>query len=357
MDIETIIKLALKNIMSSKSKMILLWFVSFQTIVTGQVLSNKGQLIASITSYDIPNNGESFESIIGYIPTFSLSKNISDKTLLDAEWAYRFERYYSGDSLHNNYDNNHRFWIRYSNEKLEARLGLQKIVYGPTQILRSLSWFDTYDLKNPTGQTDGVESFRLRWFPSNNISIWSWIVNNELDTLSFGARAEVSSSVGEWGFTYHQDPSDSLQAGQLYIPNVGSQNRIAIDYRYDGFIGFWNESVMISSEKLNINMITIGADYTLPVFNGILLMTETLYISAKPNLPTLPSTITAFMTSMPIGMFYNVMLISSLDWNKNNSYNYLRFSSTFDSFSFNCMASINSNEVGNSLQFMIIYNH
>ena len=114
---------------------------------------------------------------------------------------------------------------------------------------------------------------------------------------------------------------------------------------------------MISSEKLNINMVTIGADYTLPVLNGILLMTETLYISAKPNLPTLPSTITAFMASMPMGMFYNVMLISSLDWNKNNSYNYLRFSSTFDSFSINCMASINSNEVGNSLQLMIIYNH
>ena len=79
---------------------------------------------------------------------------------------------------------------------------------------------------------------------------------------------------------------------------------------------------------MNINMATLGADYTLPVLNGILLMTETLYISAKPNPPTLPSTITAFMASMPMGMFYNVMLISSLDWNKNNSYNYLRWTST-----------------------------
>ena len=86
-------------------------------------------------------------------------------------------------------------------------------------------------------------------------------------------------------------------------------------------------------------------------------MTETFYIKVTPDLPGLPSSITAFMASMPLGMFNNVMLISSLDWNNNNIYNYLRFSSTYDSFSFNLMTSINSNNSSNNLQFMIIYNH
>ena len=96
MNIKTIIQLALKNLISRKSRKILLLFISFQTIVIGQALSNKGQLIASITSNDISHNWSSTESVIGYIPTFSLSTKISDKTLLDAEWAYRFEKNYSG---------------------------------------------------------------------------------------------------------------------------------------------------------------------------------------------------------------------------------------------------------------------
>ena len=41
--------------------------------------------------------------------------------------------------------------------KFGVRLGLQKIIFGPTQILRPLSWFDSFDIKNPTNETNGVE--------------------------------------------------------------------------------------------------------------------------------------------------------------------------------------------------------
>jgi len=148
---------------------------------------------------------------MGYIPTLSLFKELSNNQLVDMEWAYRFNRTYSGDSLFNNNESHHRYWVRYSSEKLEARLGLQKIVFGPSFVLRSLSWFDTIDLKDPTGQTDGVEAFRLRWFPSNSLSIWSWSILNDQDSLSFGGRAEVSINMGDLGFTYHQDPSKGRQ--------------------------------------------------------------------------------------------------------------------------------------------------
>ena len=168
--------------------------------------------------------------------------------------------------------------------EIEATKHIQKIVFGPTQILRPLSWFDTFDLKDPTGQTDGVESFRLRWFPSNNIAIWSWLINNDVDTLSFGGRTEVTSSFGEFGFTYHQDPSKSMQLiGQTSIPVFDSQNRIAFDYRFDGFIGFWNESAIIQSKTSQIILSTFGADYTLPISNGLLIMAETMYTSNKNN--------------------------------------------------------------------------
>ena len=108
---------------------------------------------------------------------------------------------------------------------------------------------------------------------------------------------------------------------------------------------------------MDINMVTLGTDYTLPIANGILMMTETMFISSKQNTFTSDQVITAFMVSVPIGIFHSAMLITTLDWDENNSYNYLRWSSIFDSFSINCMASLNSNDMDNSLQLMFIYNH
>jgi hypothetical protein len=335
-----------------------------------QSFSAKGQLWTStLTSNDVPDGLSSTESTLGYIPTLSLFKNLSNNQLVDIEWAYRLDRAYSGDSLLHKNESHHRYWIRYSSEKLEARLGLQKIVFGPSFVLRSLSWFDTIDLKDPTGQTDGVEAFRLRWFPSNSLSLWSWAINNDQDTLSYGSRAEVSNSAGEWGLTYHQDPSKSLQMfGQDNIPDFGSHNRLAVDYRYDGFFGFWNESALIKSNRTDIIMTTVGADYTLPISNGILIMAEYMSISNKFDSYESSQSYTALMASMPLGMVHQLMFISQLDLEENRSYNYLRWSSTYDHYSLNFILSISPKRAeenlprslagfGAGLQFMFIYNH
>ena len=144
------------------------------TTTFGQSLSSKGQFWASgLTGNDVPTGQSAFESSLGYIPTLSLSRDLSDFSFIDFEWAVRFDRLYSGDSLLSNHEKNHRLWARYTSEKFEARLGLQKIVFGPSQILRSLSWFDTIDLKDPTNQTKGVDALRLKWFPNNSLSLWS----------------------------------------------------------------------------------------------------------------------------------------------------------------------------------------
>ena len=141
----------------AKAILLTIFLYSFHCDTFAQILSIKGQFeFGTLTSNDIPDGWRSYESFIGYIPTLSMGKEISSNQLLDAEWAYHLKRYYAEDSLFNYHETNHRLWIRYSNEKIEARLGLQKIVFGPTQILRPLSWFDTFDITNPTGQTDGV---------------------------------------------------------------------------------------------------------------------------------------------------------------------------------------------------------
>ena len=316
---------------------------SLNITLFGQSFSMNGQFWVSGESIEKQSK---FMKGIGYIPTFSAYYDLQKSRMVDLEWAYRLYRSYSGNTLNINNEKSHRYWVRYSSDKLEARLGLQKIAFGPSQVLRTLSWFDTIDPEDPTEQTEGIKAFRLRYFPSNTVSMWAWVINNDKDTLSIGGRGEFSTSLGEWGLTYHQDPSKS-----------GTHNHLALDYRYDGFIGFWNESAIIQSDNMGINMVTVGADYTLPIGNGILVMTESMLISSKGNTFTSSQTLTAFTASMPMGMFYNLMLISTLHWDENNSYNYLRFSSAFDSFSINCMASINPREVGNSIQLMFIYNH
>ena len=308
---------------------------------------------------------------MGYIPTFSLSRDLSDFTFFDFEWAYRLDQSYSGDSLVSNHEKNHRLWIRYSSEKVEVRLGLQKIIFGPSQILRTLSWFDTFDLTDPTGQTDGVDAFRLKWFPSNSLSIWSWAIQNAQDTLSFGGRAELSSSYGEFGFTFHVDPSKTpQQIGQLGIMMAEPHQRFALDIRHDGFIGSWMESTVIISENSDLKMTTIGADYTLPIANGLLIMTESMFIK---NRNADDQNFTAFMAMLPLDMVHSTMFISQFDWQEDRVYSYFRWSATYDKFSLNFLLSQSPKRkeyglpvelfpksvagFGTGIQFMFIYNH
>ena len=350
-------------------------YISLSITLYAQSFSMKGQFwFSALTSNDVPNDQSSIESTLGYVPTLSLFKNLSASQFIDVEWAYRFDRSYFADSLFNNHENHHRLWIRYSSEKIEARLGLQKIVFGPSQILRTLSWFDTIDLKDPTGQTDGVEAFRLRVFPSNSLSIWSWLINSNQDTISFGGRAELSTGFGEWGLTYHQDPTVTPQsAGQFPVIISGPHQRVAMDLRYDGYIGSWMEGAFIFSDNSEIKMVTMGADYTLPLASGILIMTESLTINQKQNGSHSSQTFTAFMASIPLGMIHQIMLISQLDWDENRAYNYLRWSATYDHYSLNLILSLSPKRseynfteeylpktlagFGTGLQFMFIYNH
>jgi hypothetical protein len=356
---------------------LILAVVCFSLNITlyAQSFSTKGQFWASgLTSNDIPSGQSFLESNIGYIPTFSLFRELDNNRLLDMELSCRLDRMYSGDSLINNIENFHRYWVRYSSDKLEVRLGLQKIIFGPGQVLSSLSWFDTFDLTNPTGQTDGVEAFRLRWFPSNSLSIWSWTILDEYNFLSFGGRAEISSNIGEWGVSVYHDPSDLLQTiGQTSALIGQAHNRFAVDFRYDGFIGFWNESTVILASESEIGLFTVGADYTLPIANGILIMAEYMSISNKFDSEESSQSSTALMVSMPLGMLHQLMFITHVDWDENHTYNYFRWSTTYDNFSLNFVLSINPKRVdydnihegqpntltgfGTGLQFMLIYNH
>lgn len=354
------------------------------TKTLAQSYSLKGQVWGSILYGDNPPIGRSnYEESWGYIPTLSYEKNlVNANSLLDLEWAYKLGKVYAGDYSTGPLDVPYRLWLRYSSDRIEARFGLQKISFGPAMILRSLSWFDTIDIKDPTGQTDGVEAFRLRLFPNNTVGLWLWTINNEQDTLSFGGRTELSINAGELGFTYHTDQSTKPQSiGQSPVNIANAHQRIAFDYRYDGYIGLWLEAAGILSNSKNdlqsnrFTLFTVGSDYTIPIGPGLLVMMENMNIREFSTLSDSIKThnYTAFMASLPLSMLVQLTLITQVDWENNKAYNFLSCGITYDHFSLNLILSSSpkrsdydiaeeylpktTSGFGTGIQFMLVYNH
>src|SRR6056297_2486046 len=89
------------------------------------------------------------------------------------EYAYHGSRFnYSFDIAGNFYTNFesdpesklYRLKFSLSNNQSELRLGLQKLNFGPAQILRSLQWFDTMSPTDPLKLTDGVYGALFRHY-------------------------------------------------------------------------------------------------------------------------------------------------------------------------------------------------
>ena len=357
-------------------------FIS-NTNIIAQTHDVKGQMWGSLLRGDDPPIGRSnYEQSWGYIPTVSYKKDLTNNDFIDLEWAHKFGKIYAGDYSIGNLDSPYRLWFRYSSDRIEARLGLQKISFGPAVILRSLSWFDTIDIKDPTGQTDAVEAFRLRIFPSNSIGLWLWSINNAQDTLSFGGRTELSINAGELGFTYHRDQSALPQnIGQSPIYISSAHQRIAFDYRYDGYVGFWIETAGILSKSQNnvdpnrFTLFTAGVDYTIPIGPGVLVMVENMNLREFSTVTDSSKThnYTAFMASLPVNMLVQLMFISQVDWDNNSVYNFLRCGITYDRFSVNLILSSSPKRsdydiaeeylpktvsgFGIGAQIMLVYNH
>ena len=316
-------------------------------------------------------NNSLTEFQFGYIP--NLSANLINKSIhqIDFEMSYKLNYLYNKDSLAVPHSlEPYRFWIRYSSDLFEARLGLQKISFGPSQIFRPLNWFDTLDYRDPTGQTEGVEAIRLRYFANTSLGIWAWIISEPKSSIlqsffsnkdySSGGRLEFSSHYGELGIT--------TDIKNIDFKNSNKASHFGLDYRYDGYIGFWFESSWLESKSMysnsnySNNIIAIGNDYTLPIGPGIYLLTETMYLSQTNTILEIPEEYeiqlyTSFMAQLPLGIFQQIMLVSTINWDTGKIAHYLQWGSTYDQFIINFITSTMPDNQYNQLQFMIIYNH
>ena len=126
----------------------------------------------------------------------------------------------------------YRGWVRYRSAQVEIRLGLQKINFGAARILRSLSWFDQLDPKDPLQFTDGVYALRMQYYYSNNANVWLWglygngnpkgweMFGTKESTPEFGGRFQYPFGNAELAVTAHHR---TIQFDGI------AENRIALD--------------------------------------------------------------------------------------------------------------------------------
>jgi hypothetical protein len=252
----------------------------------------------------------------------------------------------------------HRAWLRYSSNRLDARIGLQKINFGPGKFLRSLRWFDQLDPRDPLQITTGVYGLRLKYDFVNNSNLWLWsLIGNDdvkgLESLptyenkpEFGGRVQIPLYKGELAFTAHHRWLDETQ---LYEDNNDNntevrtneksqqETRFAVDGIWDVGPGLWFESVHIQSDLSFdhpqwTNFLTVGSDYTFLIGNGLLTTIEHMAVSQDDALLEYsdPVQTTSVMATYALSWLDQISIIGLYQWNWDLTYIYFGWQRSYD---------------------------
>jgi len=312
----------------------------FQSNLSGQDFQLHGQ--ASVWGTGTNLNGDwNKNSGIRYFPQVNYSYSFDENNLLNGEVL--LNSYYNTDFHSVDYNVKlYRAIVRYTTTQSETQLGLQKINFGPAQLLRTLMWFDSVDPRDPLKITDGVYGLRYKYSFMNNSIFWVWGLygNNKpkgyeafatvKDDPEFGGRYQFQIPLGEAGATVH---TREVNAGRFNY----RENRYALDGRWDIGIGAWFESSVQQSQSGLLpyqwnKMVTIGGDYTFGAGNGIYVLVENLtsIVSVKILGNNVNRDLSAIMATYPISVLDNIAVQEYYDWNGKNIYQYYQWQRTYD---------------------------
>lgn len=300
----------------------------------------------------------------------------------------------------------YRIWARFSGKQFELRAGLQKINFGQATMLRPLMWFDQMDPRDPLQLTDGIWGLLGRYYFLNNTNIWLWTLYGNrgqrawdfLETPEhrpeFGGRIQIPVLPGEAAFSYHyrstqlpkylravagipQEDTDGFSS--LLSPGaegIHPEHRFALDGKWDVGPGLWFESVWIRntgnfSNLTNQNMLTLGADYTFGLGNGLSLVLEHLVFSYNEKAFTFhnSTSFTALSASYPLGMNHYLSAILYRDWDNSTQYNFVSWRTQLPRLILYTMAFWNPTRLqlpqmnssgllfaGKGIQILVVYN-
>jgi len=266
----------------------------------------KGQKIQYILENQVSgwatlNDGNPLQYQLGgrYIPDLSISDSLKNNRKIDLEVAanaYGTLDFEGKEFIEaSGHIKPYRGWIRYASPRLELRLGLQKINFGSATIFRPLMWFDKIDFRDPLQLTDGVYALLGRYYFRNNANLWLWTLYGNNDPIGwdpfppdkekpeFGGRFQQPVPKGELAVSYHHriaDFSGIFDTIPFITETKYPENKIGIDGKWDLGIGLWFEAVAKHNDPDNIlinpweTYLNLGADYTIPIGNGLMVMAE-----------------------------------------------------------------------------------
>jgi hypothetical protein len=288
----------------------------------------------------------------------------------------------------------YRALVRYARPRFDARLGLQKINFGSATLLRPLMWFDRIDPRDPLQLTDGVYALLARYFFGRGGNVWAWgLLGNDstkgwewIPTEAWkpelGGRVQVQVPRGELAATYHyrqaywSGPALPEQARHV------REHRAGLDARWDLAIGVSVEDVVTFSQpavdlfRMHLtpqwqNALSVGADYTIPLGNGLGLLTEHMLVStADPEMESDARHLTAATVSYPLGLLDNLRGLVYYDWRNQGLYRFVSWQRTLDNWTFSIAGFWNPDRpqgfmggsggragAGKGIQLMVVFNH
>ena len=284
----------------------------------------------------------------------------------------------------------YRAWVRFSGRQFEARAGLQKINFGSATMLRPLMWFDQLDPRDPLQLTDGVWGVLGRVYFLNNANIWVWglhgnkgpktweLGNTSHQTPEFGGRLQIPASTGEAALSYHFRKADVDLPG-MTLPGGDKipEHRYGVDGKWDVGIGLWAEASWIhKTRKAGLppdqHFLTLGADYTFPLGNGINAVAEHMMtaLGEEPFRFSTKTSFSALSLGYPLGLSTRITAIVYRQWPTRKQFNFVNFQKQFKHIQLYLMAFINPDDaalpqqsgdnslfLGKGAQVMVVYNY
>ncbi|MEA3317993.1 MAG: hypothetical protein U9R54_08550 [Bacteroidota bacterium] len=370
-----------------------LFSVACINVVNGQKIDFSGQASAwSVFNFSKPYQAQGG---LRYIPVLNNKFNINNKLTLETHLsanAYGSALLNANDNIDTDYKiKPYRLQLDLSGNQFDIRIGLQKINFGSASLLRPLMWFERIDARDPLQLTDGVYAALGRYYFLNNANVWLWTLYGNKNTKGWeifesdnkipeiGGRIQYPILTGEMAASYHHRNGvfGGIIPDTLSNSNGFSENRYAIDGKFDLEIGLWFETVLIHqdinfTDKNYQRLINIGADYTFNIANGLNLTceyftyTRTTSIFGKAN----NNEFGAVSLNYPINIINNLQTIVYYDFKNNDIYRFINFSWTYDKWMIYVMGFWNpdnfqiyqnlgetNNFGGYGAQIMLVFNH
>lgn len=325
--------------------------------IHGQLLDFNGQVAGWMTANY--SGGFGFQTGLRYIPQLLLKVPESGKYTIDGEFsADSYLSYSILQDTDNSFDLDarlYRFWLRFSGDRFEVRAGLQKINFGSASMLRPLMWFDRIDPRDPLQLTRGVYAIQGKYYFENNANIWLWILYGNKSIKGWelipsrrwrpelGGRIQLPVPKGELAFSYHNREAEFPDDWQPPVTESSRfpENRFGFDLKLDLGPGIWVEGSVTHQKQDEIppftTAITIGADYTIGIGNGLNITAEHMFFSSSEELFRSGEDLsfTGISAGIPLSIITRVSAIVFYDWKNNGFYRFTNLSFTFDKIAVN----------------------